>query len=321
MSCVILPHTRSLFKTCSSSIIACNNFRFYSGENKFGKSNDNFPSFSTKEKFQDFEKTPNLRSIASIILKGTTTPNDAKLFAMPTASLIEGSLYAVESVTQAISSDTDLSVSDLTSQLSIGCLDQFKAVLASNDKLSSEEGRFQIGIDKEDIILAWLGKYDEQKNRMKICTFSYPSYHFIRQRVEKNAEDYRQFMTEQTEAVKEGRITKDELRENVKAKLLNEEHNKQTNIKEHMEKNDIIVCNWDFVKDDNDWKIDEMAMRKLSEVVPPPFHWLWHSYRLKMSIAKNTDFVKVLQTDFFSTYLIYLILLQYVLFIIMKSAM
>ena len=100
-------------KTCG--IILCNNVRFYSGESKFGKSNAKFPSFSTKEKFQDFQKTPNLGTIASIILFGTSTPSNAKLFAekMPASSLIEGSLYAVESVTQAISFDsTDLSVSE-----------------------------------------------------------------------------------------------------------------------------------------------------------------------------------------------------------------
>ena len=108
MSCAILPHTRRSLKTCG--VILWNNARFYSGESKFGKSNANFPSFSTKEKFQDFQKTPNPGTIASIILYGTSLPPNAKMFAerMPASSLIEGSLHAVESVTQTIS---ELSVS------------------------------------------------------------------------------------------------------------------------------------------------------------------------------------------------------------------
>ena len=79
MSCVILPLTRRSVKTCGSTIVS-NNFRFYSGENKFEKSNENFPPFSTKEKFQGFEKTPNVRTIASIILWGTSAPSKVLMF-------------------------------------------------------------------------------------------------------------------------------------------------------------------------------------------------------------------------------------------------
>ena len=39
-------------------------------------------------------------------------------------------------------------------------------------------------INNEDIIFSWLGKYDESKMKMKICTFSFPSYHYLRRKLQ-----------------------------------------------------------------------------------------------------------------------------------------
>ena len=87
------------------------NLRFCSSssESKYGKSNANFTSFTTKASgFKDFEKTPSLRVIASIIINGASIPPNSKLFLerLDATELIEGSLHAVEAVTQAISSET-----------------------------------------------------------------------------------------------------------------------------------------------------------------------------------------------------------------------
>ena len=107
MACA-LSNTARLLKYCSRNVMKVN-LRFCSSESKYGKSNANFTSFTTKASgFQDFEKTPSLKVIASIIINGASIPPNSHLFPekLDATELIEGSLHAVEAVTQAISSET-----------------------------------------------------------------------------------------------------------------------------------------------------------------------------------------------------------------------
>ena len=107
MACA-LSNTARLLKYCSRNVMKVN-LRFCSSESKYGKSNANFTSFTTKASgFKDFERTPSLRVIASIIINGASIPPNSKLFPerLDVTELIEGSLHAVEAVTQAISSET-----------------------------------------------------------------------------------------------------------------------------------------------------------------------------------------------------------------------
>ena len=109
MACA-LSNTARLLKYCSRNAIKVNlRFCSSSSESKYGKSNSNFTSFTTKASgIQDFEKTPSLKVIASIIINGASIPPNSKLFSerLDATELIEGSLHAVEAVTQAISSET-----------------------------------------------------------------------------------------------------------------------------------------------------------------------------------------------------------------------
>ena len=107
MACA-LSNTARLLKCCSRNVMKVN-LRFCSSESKYGKSNKDFTSFTTKPSgFKDFERTPSLRVIASIIINGASIPPNSKLFPerLDASELIEGSLHAVEAVTQAISSET-----------------------------------------------------------------------------------------------------------------------------------------------------------------------------------------------------------------------
>ena len=78
--------------------------RFYSSESKYGQSNLNFPKFTTKKNFKGFEKTPNVETIATIMVYGLNTSPSLHLFPekSDTKSLLEGSLYAIEAVTKNI---------------------------------------------------------------------------------------------------------------------------------------------------------------------------------------------------------------------------
>ena len=67
--------------------------------------------------------------------------------------------------------------------------------------------------------------------------------------------------------------------------------------KQHMDTNDIIICNWDFVQEDGEWKIDEIAMRKLSECIITPFYYRW-KFGLALSIVTCIDFKKIMRFDY-----------------------
>ena len=167
----------------------------------------------------------------------------------------------------------------------------------------------QIGIDKEDIFFAWLGKYDDSKTKMTICTLSFPSYYYLRQTIPGKKAKIEDFVKEQDEATKEGRLTKDHMEARIhhaEQELINrDEFNK------HMDSNDIIVSNWEFVQEDGDWKIDNFAMRKLKECIMKPFYIRWQ-FRIKFAIATNADFTKrVLRYDYGTDYLFMLILLNF----------
>ena len=79
MACA-LSNTARLLKCCSRNVMKVN-LRFCSSESKYGKSNKDFTSFTTKPSgFKDFERTPSLRVIASIIINGASIPPNSKLF-------------------------------------------------------------------------------------------------------------------------------------------------------------------------------------------------------------------------------------------------
>jgi len=307
MACA-LSNTARLLKYCSRNVMKVNLRFCSSSESKYGKSNASFTSFTTKTSgFQDFEKTPSLKVIASIIINGASIPPNSHLFSekIDATELIEGSLHAVEAVTQAISSETEDADGVVSDLLTNNCISSMEHILLE-----------QIGIDKEDIFFAWLGKFDDSKTQMTICTLSFPSYHYLRQTIPGKKAKIEDFVKEQAEATKDGRLTKDHMEaldHHTKQELINRDEFNQ-----HMNSNDIIVSNWEFVQEDGDWKIDNIAMRKLKECIMKPFYIRWQ-FRIKFAIATNADFTRrVLRYDYGTDYLFMLILLN---FAILSSVM
>ena len=170
-----------------------------------------------------------------------------------------------------------------------------------------------IGIDKEDIFFAWLGKFDEPNTKMTICTLSYPSYHYLRQALPSGKAKLKEFLKEQAEASSDGKFTEDQL-EALKV-FSNKELVKREEFHQHMSSNEIIVSNWEFVQENGDWKIDAIAMRKLKEcIIMKPFYIRWQ-FRLKYALTTNTDFTKrVLRYDYAGDYLIFMLVLNYAIF-------
>merc|ERR1712156_74717 len=152
---------------------------------------------SNNKNFEDFQKTPNIETIATIMVYGLNSSPNLHLFPekSDTKSLLEGSLYAIEAVTKNIanSMESETVASDLTSQLTENC--QRNLETAMNEKSLSNN----ILINNEDIIFSWLGKYDESQMKMKICTFSFPSYHYLRRKLQEQDKLEKQLVNDQIE--------------------------------------------------------------------------------------------------------------------------
>ena len=295
MACALSKTTRVL-KNCSR--ILSTNLRFCSNESsKYGTSNKNFSAFSTKDNLQNFQKTPQLRTIASVILYGSCVNPKSYLFqdGISTESLLEGCVHAVEAVTQNISTENHEIMSSL---LTRDCFERYEAKLPIN-----HENLKHIGIDKEDIFFYWLGNYDLKDTKIQLCTFSLPSYHYLKDGLGNFKKIQKEVIKDVTEEVKGGQIP---LNEGWKVK--NERLKEADNLgldgaQEHFDNNDIIVSNWDFVQEDGEWKIEGMAMQKLVNCISPPFHFRWKA-RVKTSLVINKDFTRgPLRWDYATDYL------------------
>ena len=143
---------------------------------------------------------------------------------------------------------------DLSSQLTNNCISNL-----DNALLSKPIPLEPIGIDKEDIFFAWLGKYDQQNTKMTICTLSFPSYHHLRHKIATFKQNRTEFMKEQQEAAKEGRFNPDHVKAEMSKEMMDLD---KSGMDEHLASNDIIVSNWEFIQEDGDWKINGIAMRR-----------------------------------------------------------
>jgi len=290
-----------VLKSCSKFFST--NLRFCSSDSKFGTSNMNFPGFSTKGNFENFEKSPNIRTIASVILYRSSVEPKKYLFpdrkedrstGIETVSLLEGCLHAVEAVTQNISTENHEILDSLLTQ---DCLNHYEAEMPNKENLK------HIGIDKEDVLFHWLGSFDEKAKKLRIGTLYFPSYHYLKQGMADRRQKHKDVINEVSEEIKDGQIPLKEGWTIKKERMKESESFDINQVQEHFDSNDIIVSNFDFVQEDGEWKIEGMVMQKLGKCLTPPFHWRWRN-RAKSSIAFNKDFTRViLRWDYVTDYI------------------
>jgi len=263
----------------------------------------NFPGFSTKGNLENFEKSPNIRTVASVILYGSCVQPKSYVFpeikedrstGIETVSLLEGCVHAVEAVTQNISTENHEIMDSLLTQ---DCLNRYEAEMPNQENLK------HIGIDKEDVIFHWLGSYDEKARKLRIGTMSFPSYHYLKHGMADRRQKHKDVITEVSAEIKDGQIPLKEGRKVTKERIEEGEDFDMDQVQKHFDSNDIIVSNFDFVQEDGEWKIEGMVMQKLGKCLTPPFHWRWRN-RAKSSIAFNKDFTRVIlrwdyATDYF----------------------
>ena len=207
-----------------------------------------------------------------------------------TATLIEGCLHAVESVTQNISTENFKKVNtNLANLLSQDCLDRFRANMPNEDNLK------HIVIHKEDVLFSWVKNYDEKALKIQICTISFPSYNYLRVGVLNRRQKGKKMANDLSEEYKAGKITPEELivKRGEQISQLTEEFHDFNDIHKHLDfDNDMIVSNWDFVQENGDWKIEGMVMKRLKQCLTKPFYWRWRQ-RLRSSIIFDRDFTGI----------------------------
>ena len=199
----------------------------------------------------------------------------------------------------------------MVTQLTENCLSCLENVLARNTKQKQLQ---HIGIDKEDIFFAWLGKRDEPNWKMTVCTVSFPSYRYASDTMKAQKDSNEQFIKDQLTAIPEGErhiegggfrgIPPEKMDTLKQIKSQSDAASKQ--LGQHMDTNEIIVCNWDFVQEDGEWKIDGITMRKLRECILLPFYYRW-KLGLGLSISTGIDYKKVMRFDYGSFAFIFIL--------------
>merc|ERR1739848_881821 len=113
-------------------------------------------------------------------------------------------------------------------------------------------------------MFSWLRNYDEKGMKIQICTLSFPSYNYLRNGVVHRRQKGKAMADGLTEEFLAGKITKSEAFEKrgEQMKELNDEFNLDE-VHKHLDTNDIIVSNWDFVQENGDWKIEGIVMQRL----------------------------------------------------------
>ena len=97
------------------------------------KSNMDFPNFTTKGKhskdFEKFVKSPGIRTFASVLIYGETNPGRIQNFDMQAYELIDGSLLAINAVSQIMAHEPNIEASELTEFLTADCYEKVKSLL------------------------------------------------------------------------------------------------------------------------------------------------------------------------------------------------
>ena len=211
------------------------------------KSNLDFPNFTTNGKhskdFSKFIKSPKLPIAASVIVWGTTNPGRITEFDMQASELIDGSLLAINAVTQIMAHEPNLENSELSDFLTADCFEKVKSLMSENNKVIKH--RELIDTPKEDVMLAWLedkGTRDGTK-KAKIVTVSFPLFTWLRERHIENKELMKEHNKKFQEDVQSGKIDF--------SKGPNEYMKPPegyVKIADFNQNNVIIVSNWDLVQ-------------------------------------------------------------------------
>ena len=165
---VLVSLTRQSLRLLRSTKLFLNSSRLCSST-PTPKSNEDFPNFTTNGKhskdFSKFVKSPNLHVVSSVIVWGQTNPGRITEWDMQAQELIDGSLLAINAVSQIIAHEPNIDNSELSDFLTADCFEKVCALLNENKKVI--ESRELIDTPKEDVMIAWLHEKSVQDGTKK----------------------------------------------------------------------------------------------------------------------------------------------------------
>ena len=223
------------------------NSRLCSSDSK-PKSNQDFPNFTTKGRhskdFEKFIKSPGIRTFAGVLVYGMPNPGRISDFDMQANELIDGSLLAINAVTQIIAHEPNIEESELSDFLTADCFEKIKSLLTENQKVRANRELFDT--PKEDILLAFIEEYGirDGAKKAKIVTMSFPLYSWLKEAYEENQRLKDEFARKLAEDVASG---------NAKFTQGFNQIDKASpegfvQIAPYFDHNVIIVGNWDLVQ-------------------------------------------------------------------------
>ncbi len=283
------------------------------------ESNSNFPSFTTIGKnakdFSGFTKSPDFNMVSCVILKGQTNDTLKPPFPESDPEVVkDGAMSAVENITDVLASgDTD-AIDGLAGLLSRDCLDRVKLILKDDERFQQDSIRRMVKLDRGDVFLSWIHQpqlhVGTGKHRMRFMTMSFPRYSEVAQLLQDNQSRQQAFVDE----FKRQAQNKDTLgREDVKEAMAKIQAS-MFNPQQHMNDNEIICCNFDFIQDDyNSWMLNGIAMRKLKDCIGLPFYYRWKG-RLNFSLKiRNKTFMQFLRFDYITDWLAILCVIAFLI--------
>ena len=216
------------------------------------KSNLDFPNFTTNGKhskdFSKFIKSPKLPIAATVIIFGATNPGRIPEFDMQAQELIDGSLLAINAVTQIIAHEPNIENSELSDFLTADCFEKVKSLMTENDKVIQHRGL--IDTPKEDVMLAWLEESStrDESKKAKIVTVSFPLFSWLREKHIQNKELLAEQKKQFQEDIQSGKIDFSKGAPKDFAKDFAKPPEGYVQISDFNQNNVIIVSNWDLVQ-------------------------------------------------------------------------
>ena len=223
------------------------NSRLCSSDTK-PKSNMDFPNFTTKGKhskdFEKFNKSPGIHTFASVLIYGVTNPGRIQEFDMQAHELIDGSLLAINAVSQIMAHEPNIEASEeLKEFLTADCYDKIKSLLTENPKMMAK--RELLDTPKDDVLLAYIEEHGirDGAKKAKIVTMSFPLFSWLRERWQENLTLKDEFAKKMQEDIMAGKFDRESMKESMQ-----QEPEGYTQIAPYFDHNVIIVANWDLVQ-------------------------------------------------------------------------
>ena len=217
-------------------------FRCCSQENpsRFHQANSDFPSFSLRSKdlIPTLTTRPNIHVISSVIVNGKAIPTEA------IQELVLGATYAIEAVTNILSSTHDLANTELSQFCTPNLFKKLCNKFKVDDRYYNNHLREQLHIPKDDVFFAWLETINPSKDAMRVVTASFPCYGYICEQ-KSHFDEKRNVLDEEIKKdIESGKISNPG-----DLKLRMQEFQKgDFSYAGHIRKNDIVWSNWDFIK-------------------------------------------------------------------------